>query len=464
MKKKKLNLQKKLNKKERRRNKKIKKIDFNSLDQVNFDAAGLDIGADEIFVCVPKDRDEKNVRVFRTFTADLYSLANWLKECNIITVAMESTGVYWIPVFEILEEQGFDVNLICARHIKNVPGKKTDVLDCQWIQQLHTYGLLSSSFRPEEDMSSLRAIMRHRSMLVEYRAQHIQHMQKNLELMNLKLCTVLTDITGVTGMKIIRSILAGERSPVYLAKFRDSNCKATEEEIIKSLEGNYKDEYIFGLQQSLNLYDDYSKLIRECDDEIKTKMSMHNNYKSENVLPKVKKRKRKQKNEPIYDLRSELYKLCGVDLCAIDGIGALTAQIIITEIGLDMNRWLTSKHFCSWLGLCPINKKSGGKILQRGSKKNTNPATVALRKAARGLHHSKSSLGAFYRRMRAKHGGYKANKATAHKLARIIYHLLKNKKAYEDIGEKQYQKKYRNKLIGNLKKKAAALGLKLVEA
>jgi len=289
--KKNLKIQKRLNKKERRRNKKIKRIDFNSLDQVNLDAAGLDIGASEIFVCVPRDRDEKNVRMFRTFTSDLHSLANWLKECNIKTVAMESTGVYWIPVFEILEKQKFDVNLICARHIKNVPGKKTDVLDCQWIQQLHTYGLLSSSFRPEEAMSSLRSIMRHRSMLVEYRAQHIQHMQKNLELMNLKLCTVLADITGVTGMKIIRSILAGERSPVYLAQFRDKKCKASEKEIIKSLEGNYKDEYIFGLQQSLNLYDEYSKLIRECDAELKKKMSLHNNYKNEDILPTVKKKK-----------------------------------------------------------------------------------------------------------------------------------------------------------------------------
>jgi transposase len=463
-KKKAIKLQKKLTKKERKRNKKIKKIDFDSLDQINIDAAGLDIGADEIFVCVPRDRDENNVRVFKTFTVDLYSLASWLKECNIKTVAMESTGVYWNPVFEILEKQGFDVNLICPRYTKSVPGKKTDVAECQWIQQLHTYGLLASSFRPAAEMAALRSVMRHRSMLVEYRAQHIQHMQKNLELMNLKLCTVLSDITGVTGMKIIRSILEGKRDPVYLAQFRDSNCKASEEDIVKSLEGNYKDEYIFGLQQSLHLYDYYSKLIKECDDQIQEKISAHKDYNAEQALSSVKNKKRKQKNEPDYNLRSELNKLVGVDLCAIDGIGALTAQIIVTEIGLDMDKWFSSKHFCSWLGLCPTNSISGGKVLRRGSKKNTNPATVALRKAARGLHHSKSALGAFYRRMRAKHGGYKANKATAHKLARIIYNMLKNKTEYEDMGADQYQEKYRNKVVNNLKKKAAALGLKLVEA
>lgn len=450
-------------KKERRksRRKNVKKME--SLKQINPDAAGLDIGANEIYACVPEDRDEDVVKAFRTFTSDIHELADWLVVCGVKTIAMESTGVYWIPAYEILESRGFDVHLINARQIKNVPGKKTDVLDCQWIQQLHSYGLLHSSFRPDEDMCALRALVRHREMLVRYRAIHIQHMQKNLEMMNVKLCSVVKDITGVTGMKIIRAILDGERDPLKLAQFRDPRCFSSEEDIAKSLEGNYKPEHMFGLKQAVQLYDDYTRHIEDCDHEIENKYSVSKCYKGDKELPPLPRKKVKSlKNKPNFDLRTHLYQMCGVDLTTIDGIDVLSAQSVISEIGLNMDKWRTVKHFSSWLGLCPCNKISGGKILSRGSKKNTNRATLALRVAARGLHHSKSALGAFYRRMRAKHGPMKANLAVAHKLARIIYFMLKNKEAYRDVGEEYYQEKYRGRIINNLKRQAASLGLELV--
>ncbi|MBF0103681.1 MAG: IS110 family transposase [Desulfobacterales bacterium] len=420
-----------------------------SLKQINLDAAGLDIGASEIYACIPEGRDEKNVKLFKTFTADLIDLANWFTRCKITTVAMESTGVYWIPVYEILENRGFEVNLINARQIKNVPGKKTDILDCQWIQQLHSYGLLRSSFRPEEDMCSLRAYIRHREMLVKYRAIHIQHIQKHIEIMNIKLCSVLKDITGVTGMKIIRAILEGERDSVKLAQFRDPRCFSSEEEIAKSLEGNYKPEHIFGLRQSVELYDYYSTQIATCDREIAEKYSAIKIDGPNELPPLPKKRVKSLKNKPAFDLRTHLYHICGVDLTMIDGLDSLTVQTVISEIGLDMSRWRTVKHFTSWLGVCPCNKITGGKVIRRGSKKVDNRATLALRIAARSLHGSKSAMGAFYRRMRAKHGPMKANLAAAHKLARIIYFMMKNKVEYKDAGEEYYQEKYRDRIVKN---------------
>jgi hypothetical protein len=375
---------------------------------------------------------------------------------------MESTGVYWIPIYEILEDRGFNVNLVNARHIKNVPGKKTDVLDCQWIQKLHSYGLLSSSFRPAEDMCALRALARNREMLIKHRSIHIQHMQKNAELMNLKLCSVFDDITGVTAMKIIRAILAGERDTVKLAQFRDPRCASSEDEIAKSLEGNYKPEHIFGLRQAVELYDNYSRLIYDCDEEIRKKYTAIKCVKGDKELPPLpKKRIKNKKHQPHYDLRTELYEMCGVDLTAIDGVDAITIQTVVSEIGLDMSRWRTVKHFASWLGLSPYNDISGGKILRRGSKKNKNRATVALRVAARSLWRSRSANGAFYRRMRAKHGPKVANKAAAHRLARQIYFMLKNKEPYRDLGEAHYKEKYRSRVVKNLKRRAAALGYEL---
>lgn len=452
---------KKLKKNARKARKKI--IRFDSLKQISPDAAGLDIGATEIYVCVPEGRDKKNVKVFKTFTADLNDLADWLGECSIKTVAMESTGVFWIPIFEILENRGFDVNLVNARQIKNVPGKKTDILDCQWIQQLHSYGLLSASFRPEEEMCALRSLIRHREMLVKYRAVHIQHIQKNLEIMNIKLCSVLKDITGLTGMKIIRSVVDGERDPVKLAKFRDPRCFSSEDTIAKSLEGNYRPEHMFCLTQALKMYDDYTGYIESCDRQIEHNYSAFKCYKKNRDLPPLPKKKTKssKKNRPSFDLRSHLYQLSGVDLTMIDGIDAQTAQTVISEIGLDMDKWKTVKHFTSWLGLCPCNKISGGRVLRKGSKKVANRASLALRVAARSLHGSKSAMGAFYRRMRAKHGPMKANLAAAHRMARTIYFMLSNKTEYKDPGEEYYQKKYQNRVLRNLKKKAASMGFDL---
>ena len=456
------NTEKKERKKQIRQRKRQKAVKFDSLKQIEANAAGLDIGASEIYVCVPEGRDEENVRVFKTFTIDLHSLADWLGECRIKTIAMESTGVYWIPIYEILENRGFAVNLVNARQIKNVPGKKTDILDCQWIQQLHSYGLLQASFRPDEDMCSLRSLTRQRAMLVSYRSIHIQHIQKNLELMNIKLCRVLKDITGTTGMKIIRAIVEGETNPVKLAQFRDPRCFSSEDEIAKSLEGNYKPEHLFNLTQAVHLYDDYSYHIDDCDLEIEKKFVAFKCDKTDRELPPLPKKPVKSlKNKPSFDLRTHLYDMCGVDLTMIDGIDVLTAQTVLSEIGLDMGKWRTVKHFTSWLGLCPWNNISGGRVLKRGSKKVKNRASLALRVAARSLHGSKSALGAFYRRMRAKHGPPKANLSAAHKMARMIYFMLKNQDVYKDPGEKYYTEKYRERSILNLKRRAASLGFEI---
>jgi transposase len=440
----------------------VKQLDV--LQQLNLNAAGLDIGASEIYACVPAGRDEQSVRVFETFTVDLYALADWLAACDIETVAMESTGIYWIPVYEILEARGFDVHLVNARHLKNVPGKKTDVLDCQWIQQLHTYGLLRASFRPPDDMCALRALVRHRDNLIRFRSAHIQHMQKALQLMNVQLTQVISDITGVTGMRIIRSIVAGERDPQVLARLRNSKCAKSEAEIAKALQGDYKLEHVFVLKQALAQYDFYQQQIQECDAELEALYVSFASREqdSQETPPPKPKRGKPRKNQPHFDLATSLYHIVGVDLTAVDGIDALTAQTIITEIGLDMSKWPSAKHFASWLGLAPHNDKSGGKILRSRTKKTQNRANTAFRIAAQSLSRSQSALGAFYRRMRAKHGPAKANVATAHKLARIVYHMLKYRKAYVDPGEAYDEQQYRERTIRNLERRAAKLGLQLL--
>jgi transposase len=440
----------------------VKQLDV--LQQLNLNAAGLDIGASEIYACVPADRDEEPVRVFETFTVDLYALADWLTACGIETVAMESTGIYWVPVYEILEARGFDVYLVNARHLKNVPGKKTDVLDCQWIQQLHTYGLLRASFRPPDDICALRALVRHRDNLIRFRSAHIQHMQKALKLMNVQLTQVISDITGVTGLRIIRSIVAGERDPHVLARLRNSKCAKSEAEIAKALQGNYKLEHLFVLKQALAQYDFYQQQIQECDAELEALYASLASQEQDNqeAPPPKPKRSKPRKNQPHFDLATSLYHVVGVDLTAVDGIDALTAQTIISEIGLDMSKWPSAKHFASWLGLAPHNDKSGGKILRSRTKKTQNQANTAFRIAAQSLSRSQSALGAFYRRMRAKHGPAKANVATAHKLARIVYHMLKYRKAYVDPGEAQYEQQHRERTIRNLERRAAKLGLQLL--
>lgn len=446
---------------------KRKAIAFDALEQINLHAAGIDVHAEEIFVAVPIGHDAESVRSFPTFTVDLHHLADWLESCSIETVAMESTGVYWIPLYEILEQRGFDVCLVNARHLKNVPGRKSDVLDCQWIQQLHTYGLLRASFRPPEEICALRALVRHRQMLVRYRAAHIQHMQKALQLMNIQLTNVLSDITGVTGMKIIRAIVAGERDPQVLASFRHSQCARSEVEIAKSLQGNYRREHLFALQQAVELYDMYDRQIRACDAELEALYrdfeSPHKPDQTANRPPKPSKAKRR-KNQASFDLSLSLYQLTGVDLTQVDGIDALTAQTIVSEIGLDMSKWPTVKHFTSWLGLSPQNEVSAGKVKRRGTSRTQNRANTALRIAAQTLARSDSALGAFYRRTRTKHGSPKAIVATAHKLARIIYHILKYREDYVDPGAAYYEAQHRERTIRNLLRKAARLGFHLEPA
>ncbi len=435
-----------------------KVVEMNALQQINSHAAGIDIGGEEIYVAVPPSCDPESVKVFPTFTADLYRATDWLKGCGITTVAMESTGVLWVPLFEILEKEGFEVCLVNARHIKNVSGRKTDILDCQWIQQLHTYGLLSASFRPDEYIVQIRGYVRQRDMLVKYRSAHIQHMQKALNLMNLKLTDVLSDITGVTGMKIIRSIVAGERDPHVLAQFRDRGCKKSEEEIAKSLEGHYRAEQVFALKQALELYDFYELQIESCDVELEKLYQQKEMPEHPDNPGPAPKRRKPRKNQAKFDLKGALYRMTGVDLTRIDGIDALTAQKVLSEIGTDMHRWPTVKHFTSWLHLCPNNKITGGKVIKTGTLKTKNRATTALRIAAASLSRSKSALGVFYRRMSARIGKMEAITATAHKLAKIIYTMLKEKTEYCDLGVDHYEKVNRERILKRLHYQAAKFG------
>jgi transposase len=442
-------------------------VQLDVLQRLNPNAAGLDIGAAEIWACVPQGRDPQAVRMFPTFTADLHALADWLKACGTTTVAMESTGVYWIPVYELLEERGFQVFLVNARHLKNVPGKKTDVLDCQWIQQLHTFGLLRASFRPAQDMCAVRAYVRHRDNLIRYRSSHVQHMQKALAQMNVQLPLVLSDITGETGMQIIRAIVAGERDPQILAQFRHPHCAKSEAEIAKALTGHYRAEHVFELKQNLELYDFYTQQLKACDAELETKYTAVKPVVDivAQPLPDTPKSKRhKPKNTPGYDLRAYLYQMTGVDLTAVDGLDSVLVQEIVSHIGLDMSKWPDDKHFTSWLRVAPHNDISGGKVLRSKAGKTTNRAARAFRLAAQAVSRTDTALGAFFRRMRAKHGAAKAIVATANKIARIVYHMLKDKQPYVDHGADYYEHKYQEQALKKLKRQAAKLGMQLVPA
>jgi transposase len=438
-----------------------KVVELDALEQISLNAAGIDIGAEEIFVAVPKGRDEETVRAFATFTANLHQLADWLEACGIETVAMESTGVYWIPLYEILEARGFDVNLVNARHVKNVSGRKSDVLDCQWLQQLHAYGLLQPSFRPSEGICAIRSLVRHRDMLIQYRAAHIQHMQKALHLMNVQLTNVLSDITGVTGMQIIRAIVAGERDRQVLASYRDRRCAKSELEIAKSLEGNYRREHLFALQQAVELYDFYDRQLQACDAELEAMYNEFEPPEQPGTPPPDPRTSKRRKNQPYFDLSQSLYRLTGVDLTDIDGLDALLVQTILSEIGTDVKAWPTVKHFTAWLRLSPNNQVTGGKVKRRGTQPTQNRAATAFRIGAQSLARSDSSGGAFYRRMRAKHGAPKAITAAAHRLARIVYFMLKRREPYRDRGADYYEQEYQARVLRNLKRKAAKLGMRL---
>jgi transposase len=435
------------------------------LQQVNLHAAGIDIGSEEHWVAVPEGRDPdgQDVRCFGAFTADLRALAEWLTRCGITTVAMESTGVYWIPLYELLESRGFEVYLVNPGHLKNVPGRKTDAVDCQWAQVLHTFGLLRASFRPEEEICRLRGYHRQRQMLVAYRSDHIQHMQKALEQMNVKLHKVVADLTGTTGMAIIRAILAGERDPVALAQLRDRRCKNPAEVIAKSLEGNWRAEHLFALRQAVTLYDTYTEQLAACDGEIEAHLQTLPDRSGGQQPPAPARKPTTNRSLPAFDARSELYRMAGVDLTRIDGIAATTALGLVAELGVDMSPWPTVGHFCSWLALCPGNKTSGGKRLSGRTRRSSNRAKALFRLAARSLQHSQSALGAFHRRMKARLGAPKAIIATAHKLARIFYNMLKHGTEYFDVGVEYYEKRYRERLVQGLKHRARALGYELTE-
>ena len=431
------------------------------LSQLNLNAAGIDVGATSHFVAVPADRAEQPVQEFAAFTADLYRLADWLTECGVKTVAMESTGVYWIPLFEVLEERGFRVMLVDPRRIKNVPGRKTDVLDCQWLQQLHTYGLLSGAFRPDGDIRRLRSYLRQRAMLVEYASHHIQHMQKALTQMNVKLQHVISDITGKTGMDIIEAIAGGERDPRKLARLRDPRTKADEATITKSLQGHWREEHIFELSQALELYRAYHVKIAECDREIEVRLEQFED-RSDGEPPAPNGKKRNQGNAPRFDVQGQLYRMTGVDLTRIDGVDGFTALKVVSEVGTDMTKWESAKHFASWLGLSPNNRITGGRVMSSKTKPSANRAAAALRLAANALHRSNSALGAFLRRKKAHLGAPKAITATAHKLARLIYSMLRYGQEYVDAGAEYYEHQYQQRALSAAKRRAAQLGYQLV--
>lgn len=442
---------------------------MSTLTITNPNAAGIDVGSCEHWVAVRPDHHEQPIRCFQSFTNDLNELADWLRACGVDTVAMESTGVYWIPLFQILDARGFQVLLVNAQKIKNVSGRKDDESDCEWIRKLHSYGLLQGSFQPEDKTRALRSYLRDRETLVRCCSSHIQRMQKALTQMNLQLHHVISDITGVTGLTIIRAIVAGERDPQVLAAYSDQRIKASRATIIKALEGNYLKEHLDSLQRYLCLYDIYQNQIAECDRQIEALLTTFPAV--DDGLPEIqgvdqphKRRKKKAANAPKFDVEKYLIQLTGVNLFAVDGFNASNLLGLISETGIDMSKWKTEKYFTSWLRLSPNNKISGGRIISHHTQKTNNRANKLFRLAAQSLANSKSSLGAFYRRLRYRIGPAKAIVATARKLAIIYYRMIQFKMAYQDIGAELYDIKYRANQIKYLEKKAQALGLKLVEA
>jgi transposase len=429
---------------------------------MNPDAAGLDVGATFHVVAVAADRDEQPVRTFGTFSGDLHRLADWLQKVGITTVAMESTGVYWIPVFEILEARGIEVLLVNARHVKHVPGRKSDVNDAQWLQQLHQYGLLRGSFRPRDGVTRLRAYLRHRERLVEYAAAHIQHMQKALMQMNVQVHHVVTDVTGITGMRIIRAIVSGIQAPDALAEFRDPRCAASPETIRAALTGNYRPEHVFALRHALELYDVHQAKIAECDTEIETVLGALNAERATPEAPLPAVRHAKGRNEPKFDARPALYTLLGADLTQIHGFGPYTILRLVAECGDDMSKWPTAKHFTSWLSLAPGNKMSGGRLLSSKTRRSANRAAVLLRIAAVNVGRTQTALGAFYRRLAARIGKAKAVTATARKLAILFYNALRFGMAYADPGASYYEARYRQRVLDNLRRRAHQMGFTLV--
>tara|TARA_R110002072_G_scaffold269038_1_gene428154 strand:+ start:541 stop:1902 length:1362 start_codon:yes stop_codon:yes gene_type:complete len=435
-----------------------------TIETVNAGAAAVDIGSREHMAAVNPDVTDAPIRAFGTFTRDLHDLAVWFKSHGVTSIAMESTGVYWIPAYEILEQHGFEVVLVNARYAKNVPGRKTDVSDSSWLRQLHSYGLLRGSFRPTAEIATLRAYLRQRERLVEYAAAHIQHMQKALMEMNLQLHHVVSDITGVTGMRIIRAIVAGERDLDVLASHRDVRCRASTETIKAALNGNDRAEHIFALTQSLELYDFYQSKMLECDRHLEATLAMlgadTEHDPSQLSRPRTKT---KQVSTPSFDVRAALFGVLGVDLTQIHGMGPSLSLKLVGECGTDLRAWPSAKHFTSWLCLAPGNKISGGKVLSSRTRRSSSRAAALLRLAAVTIGRSDTALGAFYRRLAARAGKAKAVTATARKIAVLFYNTLRHGMTYQDPGASHYEERYRNRVLDNLKRRAKSFGYDLQE-
>ena len=439
---------------------------FSGMSQVNENAAGVDIGAEEIVGCVAGDENTQIVKAFGNYTVDLQAIGKWLHEHHAKTVAMESTGVYWIPLFEELERQGFECLLISSRSLRRVTGRKSDIQDAQWIQTLHSYGLLESSFRPQGELVALRTLLRHRAQLLEHRSPHIQHMQKALLQMNVQVSQALSDVTGETGLAIIRAIVNGERDPQRLAALRDRNCKKSVEEIGKALTGTWRVEHLFIVQQSLELYDFYTKQVEECDAEIERLYALTRPEREAGELPPRTERKRHahSKNAPKNQegIRQHLKRISGVDLSVVDGFGVSLAQTVIMEVGTDMSKFPSEKHFCSWLGLAPKHEISGAKVLKNKTLKTKNRAGQAFRMAAQSVKRADCVFGSLYRRLKSRLDKAQATVATAHAIARVVYRMLKYKVEYEKINVEEYEQKYKEQQIKYMKKKAEKFGFQLV--
>ena len=450
--------------------KRTKKIEeahpFAGMSQINPHAAGVDIGAEEIVVCVAINESTQLVKGFGTYTDDLKAIAAWLTSHKIKTVAMESTGVYWIPLFEELESQGFECLLISSRSLRRVPGRKSDISDAQWIQTLHSYGLLASSFRPQADLVALRSLLRHRAQLLEHRSPHILHMQKALLQMNVQLSQAVSDVTGVTGQAIIRAILSGLRDPQELAALREPGCKKSEEEIGRALTGTWREEHLFVLKQAVALYDFYTDQILECDEEIERQYGeTRPDWEAGEIQP-LSSRKRNSHSKNGYQeteqIRKHLKRISGVDLSLVDGFGVSLAQTVIMECGTDMSKFPTDKHFCSWLGLSPKHEISGGKVLKNSTLKTKNRAGQAFRMAAQSVKRADCAFGQFYRRLRARLGPAQATVATARVIACVVYRMLKYQVEYDPLNLNEYQKRYEEQQLKYMQKKAAKLGYQLV--
>jgi transposase len=441
---------------------------------VHPNAAGIDVHSDMHMVCVPAQHASSsvasepdglpaNVRRFGANSCDLAAIADWLRECGVTTVAMESTGVYWIPLFELLESRGFEVWLVEPGQLSHCGARpKTDVLDAQWIQRLHCYGLLRASFRPADAIMALRGFHRQRQMQIRYAASHTQHMQKALEQMNVKLTEVVADITGMTGQRIIGAILEGERNPAQLAALRDPKCKNDLATIAKALEGTWRPEHVFALRQAHELYRFHHQQIAACDAMIQAELAKLPNRSGDKPFTPKPHRGGRKANDLRFEACGPLFKALGVDLTQIEGIDVGTALVILSEIGVDVSRFPTEKHFASWLGVCPRQHESNKTKRKRSPRKGKNRVAIALRMAAQALGRTQSVLAMFYRRIKSRVGGKGAITATAHKLACLVYRMLKYGTEYVRQSMEEYARKTREQLDRALHRKAAALGYRLV--